>query len=74
MFYNFAFIGGCSIGIIASGLADYSQVLGAIAISYTCVSGLFLKISDGKESDAKKSHPTNNQPAPVEHPVIQVVY
>jgi len=74
MFYNFAFIGGCSIGIIASRLANYGQVLGAVAISYTCVSGAFLKISDGKESDAKKSHPTNYQPAKVEHPVIEVVY
>jgi len=74
MFYNFAFIGGCSIGIIASRLANYGQVLGAVAISYTCVSGAFLKISDGKDSDAKKSHPTNYQPAKVEHPVIEVVY
>ena len=74
MFYNFAFIGGCSIGIIASGLADYGQVLGAVALSYTCFSVVFLKISDGKESDAEKSHPTNYQLAPIELPVIQVVH
>ena len=74
MLYNFAFIGGCSIGIIASGLADYGQVLGVVAISYTCVSGLFMRISDGKESDAEKSHQTNYQPAPVERPVIQAVH
>ncbi len=74
MFYNFAVIAGCSVGIIASGLAEYGQVLGVVAISSTCVSGLFMRISDGKESDAEKTHQTNYQPAPVERPVIQVVH
>ena len=55
--YNAAFLGGCSIGILASGLLRYSEILSLVTIGYACNAAIFLRMRDGKRSE-DQAHPS----------------
>ena len=57
VFYNAAFLGGCSIGILASGLLRYSEILSLVTIGYACNAAIFLRMRDGKRSE-DQAHPS----------------
>jgi len=55
--YNAAFLGGCAIGILASGVLRYSEVLSLVTIGYACNAVIFLRMQDGKRSE-DQTHPS----------------
>lgn len=55
--YNAAFLGGCAIGILASGVLKYSEILGLVTIGYACNAAIFLRMRDGKRSQ-DQVHPS----------------
>ena len=55
--YNAAFLGGCAIGILASGLLKYSEILSLVTIGYACNAAIFLRMRDGKRSE-DQAHPS----------------
>ncbi len=55
--YNAAFLGGCAIGILASGVLKYSEILSFVTIGYACNAAIFLRMRDGKRSE-DQAHPS----------------
>lgn len=55
--YNSAFLGGCTIGILASGVLKYSEVLSIVTIGYACNAVVFLRMRDGKRME-NQAHPS----------------
>ena len=55
--YNAAFLSGCAIGILASGVLKYSEILSLVTIGYACNAVIFLQMRDGKRSE-DQTHPS----------------
>jgi predicted MFS family arabinose efflux permease len=55
--YNAAFLSGCAIGILASGVLKYSEILSLVTVGYACNAAIFLRIRDGKRSE-NQAHPS----------------
>jgi MFS family permease len=55
--YNAAFLSGCAIGILASGVLKYSEILSLVTVGYACNAAIFLRIRDGKRSE-NQTHPS----------------
>ena len=49
--YNAAFLSGCAIGILASGVLKYSEILSLVTVGYACNAAIFLRMRDGKRSE-----------------------
>ena len=55
--YNAAFLSGCAVGILASGVLKYSEILSIVTIGYACNGAIFLRMRDGKRSE-DQAHPS----------------
>ena len=55
--YNAAFLSGCAIGILASGVLKYSEILSLVTVGYACNAAIFLRMRDGKRSE-NQAHPS----------------
>ena len=55
--YNAAFLSGCAIGILASGVLKYSEILSIVTIGYACNAVVFFRMRDGKRSE-NQAHPS----------------